>query len=119
MIWTVVYRDKDGKSGRLEMEAANRAVVFSEMREKECQVISITDGADKYAMKGGGSGGKKKKRSEPRGSGFLFLILLVVAAGAVWYFCFGPGVGWIDKLKGGYNPIKPRPPGKISVSVNN
>jgi len=37
MLWTVVYRDAHGGQGRLEMEAANRAVVIGNMRERGLQ----------------------------------------------------------------------------------
>ena len=51
MVWTVLYRDKDGKRTSIEMEAADRDAVFAELKRQGITAISVSIGKSGWAQK--------------------------------------------------------------------
>lgn len=123
MLWTVVYKDKDGNQERIEMEAENRAIVIGDMRKKGFQVINIVDGGLKDNSK------KQKNRAAKleetaKGSGvmgWIFLLLLLLVGGGVawWYYNGQPNL--LEAISEKANPQpekqKPKPTGKAIIRI--
>lgn len=110
MVWIVDYKDKTGTRQRTQMEADNRAIVISLMREKGCQVINITDGPSVASA-------RKKARDKKNAAGaatlfkLLFaLVLLALAGVAVWYYAGG------DEVRAEMKE-KVRPAGTVKINI--
>ena len=120
MLWTVVYKDANGRTDKLEMEAENRAIVIGNMREQGLQVVNIMDGGMKANAR------RQKNRAAQleetsRRSGLLtvlLLALLLAAAGGVawWYFSGQPDL--VETISQKVNhPPQPKHSGKAVIRV--
>lgn len=92
MLWTVVYKDKNGNQDKIEMEAENRAIVIGNMREQGLQVVNIVDGGMKAnARKQKNRAAQLEETSKKSGilTWLLLLVLLAAGGGFAWWYCNG------------------------------
>ncbi len=106
MRWSVAYRTKDGAQGRTEIDAENRAVVISLLREKAWTVLNIVEAAPRKPA---------KKPNGVKSSVFWAVVLLAailsaVVAAALW---------WLSPREGGFDwrrlRDRARPAGEIRI----
>lgn len=84
MIWTVIYRDDaSGRQGTLELEAANRGDVLSQMRARKFRALNIVEGK---LVEGKPTKGKSRPRLPGLWRRLLFwVVFLLVVGGAAWW----------------------------------
>ena len=96
MVWTVLYRDQNGKRTSFEMEAENRDAVFAELKRRGITAISVSIGKAKRAHHAKPQGRKLVRTSR------LVVVGLIAIACAV--------MTWLWLSLGKNTPITPSRP---------
>ncbi len=116
MIWTVVYRDDaTGRQGKLELDAANRGDVFTQMHAKKLRVLNVMEGKvedDKPKKK------KKEKGTTSLGGRLLFWLLFLLAAGGAAFWILRDSPLLEDYLRQLDPNPPPPPPGKAVIRLS-
>lgn len=110
MTYTITYRNKDGKTDLMQLEASDRSAVFAELSKRGISAIRVEEavGKAKPRKPANSKGGK----SPAIGKGIVAGAVVVAAAVGAWYFLTrGTGNG----EQGPDN--SPKKPAKIAETV--
>ncbi len=101
MIWSVTYRDKDGQRHVLEIEAADRDALFSELARRNVSPISVMEGKaarkDRVRIASVASSRESRSHRIP----LVTIISIILIAGVIGALCWiflshGESAGPID-----------------------
>lgn len=102
MVWTVIYKDENGRQDKMQVEAENRVAVITQMRDKGLTVVNMIDGPDELELT------RKAAKRRVRFHAFLNFILVASLALAAWHYLLREGAPYAGLLDKVWNEVRTR-----------